>query len=321
MSMLDFYMVTEVMDYVCLGSEQPKHLQHDPDGAFEFETPHEEGNFSFSQSSFQRPNGIVMSMMPRKISFYMITGGVTTLCFVFLETIARAEPGSGADLSRKTGSTVIWQQKPTLVQGMHFLYFLLDCLGAYEPPPMNSHVHHSYLEKQENNRKLVRDGQWAICTFFRTIGALTQFTISAWNERSREMNKKALSIKNHNIGSKSIYLQLEPLAKELHMHLDELYFHYEKSNLPIRLAKTIIDSEAGNIVLFSFLNEYVRSSEYELQCFDRLERKIKNTIELVSVLSALFVLGFQVPMLGAGTNVSPMKLRTSGMLCFTYTRR
>lgn len=292
MSMLDSYMVTEVMDYVCLGSEQPKHLQHDPDGAFQFETPHEEGNFSFF-SSFQRPNDIVMSMMPRKISLYMITSRVTRLCFVFLETISRAKPGGEADLSKRAGSTVIWQQKPTLVQGMHFVYFLLDYLGVYKPLPMNSHLHHSYLEKQENNRKLASDGRWAVCTFFQTISALTQFTISAWNERSRAMNKKALSIENNDVGTKRVYLWLAPLAKELHVHLDELYFHYEKSNLPIRLAKTITET-TNYTAMFCvytqmFLKEYVRSSEYELQCFDRLERKIKNTIELVRVLTALFV--------------------------------
>ena len=279
-------MVIEAIDYVWLGGEQPEHLQHYPGAhcAFEFETPYEEGNYPLFHPPFLwRSNDMVMSTMPRKISLYLITGGKTTLCFVFLETIARAKPRDEAvctlHLSSRTGSTVVWQQKPTLIRGMYFMYFLFDCFGVYEPAPWDSHAYNSYFEKMENNQKLASDGRWAICTFFRTLGALTQFTISGWNERLRMLSKEALS---HS------HLWL---AKELHMHLDDLYFHYEKSNLHIRLGKVILDDDKSSDLVEQytsdtrhFLTEYVRSSEYRLQRFDRLEKKIQNTIELVRVL-------------------------------------
>lgn len=87
------------------------------------------------------------------------------------------------------------------------------------------------------------------------------------------------------------------------MHLDDLYFHYEKSNLHIRLGKVILDDDKSSDMVEQytfdirhFLTEYVRSSEYRLQRFDRLEKKIQNTIELVRVLFRSVYFVFQVPM-------------------------
>lgn len=292
MSILDFYMVTEAIDYVWLGGEQPKHLHHDSNNcAFEFETPYEKGSSPFFRPAFiHTSNRMVMATMPRKISFYLITGGKTTLCFVFLETIARAKPLDETvctlHLSSRTGSTVIWQQEP-LVRGMYFMYFLFDCFGVYKPLPWDFHAYNSYLEKQENNQKLASDGRWAICTFFRALGALTEFTISGWNEQLEELSKEAIQSPTS-----------ERLVLKLHVHLDDLYFHQEKINLHIRLGKVILDDDKSSDVkqqypsdIRYFLTEYVRCSEYRLQSFDRWEKKIQNKTEFVRVLfcSLLFL--------------------------------
>lgn len=230
-----------------------------------------------------------MSTMPRKVSFYQITGGKTNLCFVFLETIARAKPrGERActlHLSSRTGTTVIWQQKP-LIRGMYFMYFLFDCFGVYEPPPWDYHAYSSYLEKQDNNQKLAESdhGCWATYTFFRTLGALTQFTISGWDEKLRALCQSV------SWGCSTRY----SLFLQLYNHLDDLCFHYEKSKLHIQWGKFLLreddkaSRQGSSAETRFFLEEYVRSSEYGLQCFDRLEKKIRNTIELVRVRVFLF---------------------------------
>ena len=291
--MLDSYMVIEAIDHVWLGGKQPGYLKREC--AFEFETPCKEGSdLLFNPALLWNSNNMVMATMPRKISFYLITGGKTTLCFVFLETIAqtklREETACTSPLLSRTGSTVIWQQNPP-IRGMYFMYFLFDCFGVYEPPPWDPHAYHSYLEKQENNRKLASDGWWTICTFFRTLGALTEFTITGWNERLSELSKLVES---------AFYQKDIWLANELHKRLDDLFFHHEKSKLHIRLGKVILDDEREEYSsdIRYFLLEHVRSSEYKLQSFDLLEKKIQNNIEHVRALSYSNCFVFQVPILG-----------------------
>ncbi|KAI9790175.1 MAG: hypothetical protein M1816_005375 [Peltula sp. TS41687] len=280
---VDCYTVIEAIDYVWLGESQPAHVRMREKAfcAFELETPYQEGNYPYIHPAFlwRNASGNTMAAMPRKISFYLIFGkpGTRTVCLMFLETIACIEPSPHESftlhLSSRTGTTVIWQEDPA-IKGMFFAYFLFDCFGCLQPQPWNAQAYNSRPEKQENNQRLAKDGRWALCSFFKTLGALTDFTLAGWNGRLSELSEEALNSPHR------------WLATVLHSHLDDIYLHQEKSQFHIRLGRLILAQERKGIFhggrgIARVLEEYITNSEYALRRYDRVEKKITNTIAMI----------------------------------------
>ena len=271
----------ESIDYVWLGASQPLHLRHAERRrcAFEFETPYQEGDYPWFHPALLWESVLTMAAMPRKVSFYLITDttGSPSTCIIFLETVARTEPGvdkpKSLHLSSRTGTTVVWQQKPTVVRGMYFTYFLFDSFGCLQPEPWDSQVYTSSLGKRDNNAKLALDGRWALCSFFRALNALGEFNLVGWDQRLTQLSEVAM--KNSH----------QRLARTFHQHLDDIYFHQEKFALMIRLAKVVMDGSAdffeGGPAMLEFFDDFVRDTDYSLQRYSRFERKITNSIQMV----------------------------------------
>ena len=178
-----------------------------------------------------------MAAMPRKVSFYLITdaSGSPSTCIIFLETIARSEPGlekpKSLHLSSREGTTIIWQQNP-VIRGMYFTFFLFDSFGCLQPEPWDSQVYTSSLGKKDNNLRLTQDGRWALCSFFRALNALGEFNLVGWDQRLTQLSEVAM--KNAH----------QRLAGTFHQHLDDIYFHQEKFSLMIRLANLIMNDSS-----------------------------------------------------------------------------
>ena len=275
-------MVIEAIDYVWLGQE-PSHLAMKPrqECAFEFETPYHESDYPYFHPAFlwRSATGLTMAAMPRKISFYLIAddSDAMSICIVFLETIAQVSPGKEEPcklhLASENGTTVIWQQNP-VVRGMYLSYFLFDCFGSLQPQPWDSQAYSSDIEKQENIKKLAGDGRWVVSLFFKMLAALTEFNLVGWDERLTELTDMALKKAERQI------------ATTLHSHLDDLHFHQEKAALHIRPAKKLLSQKDEAIYkndpgIASFLDDFTMNSEYTLRRYERMERKITNTIEMV----------------------------------------